>query len=85
MFQCKCHKLNKGKCFSVDVCNKNMSWFCFFLGESLAKDTLFLFLTSIFQKFQIYPSAENPKPDFEPEFGFLNVPKPFEVVFKPHA
>lgn len=73
------------KCFSVDVWNNIVSWFCYFLGEALAKDTLFLFLTSICQKFQLYPSAENPKPDFEPECGFLNVPKPFEVVFKPYT
>lgn len=53
-----------------------------FTGESLARDTLFLFMTSMFQKLQVYPDVEKPKPDFEPLPGFLNLPKPFKVIVK---
>lgn len=52
------------------------------LGEPLARDTIFLFLASIFQKFQVGPDPENPKLDFEPMIGFILVPKPFNVVMK---
>jgi cytochrome P450 len=52
------------------------------LGEPLAKDTLFLFIASIFQRFQIYPDPANPKVDLEPMVGFLQIPKPFQVGLK---
>ncbi|CAL8111339.1 unnamed protein product [Orchesella dallaii] len=54
------------------------------LGETLAKDTLFLFITSIFQKFELYPDPENPKPNFDPTPGIISLPNPFKVVVKRH-
>jgi len=54
------------------------------LGQTLAMDTLFLFTTGIFQKFELHPDPDNPKPDFEPMPGFLSLPKPFKVVVKEH-
>ncbi len=51
------------------------------IGENFGKDTLFLFLTSIFQQFNILPDPDKKvKADFEPDFGFLLAPKPFKFV-----
>ncbi|CAL8148701.1 unnamed protein product [Orchesella dallaii] len=50
------------------------------IGETLARDTLFLFITSIFQRFDILPDPDNPDPDFEPEVGILMVPKLFTFI-----
>ncbi|ODN01944.1 Farnesoate epoxidase [Orchesella cincta] len=49
-------------------------------GESLARDTIFLFLVNLVQKFDILkePSSEV---DLEPEIGFLLQPKPYKAVF----
>jgi cytochrome P450 len=52
------------------------------LGEPFAKDSLFLFISSIYHHFTTIPDPENPKLDFEPKLGFLQAPKPFRVVFK---
>jgi len=49
------------------------------LGEKFAMDTLFLFVTSIFQNFQFSPYDTNQKLDLEPPPGFLRIPKPFRV------
>lgn len=51
-------------------------------GEALARDTLFLFLSNIFQQFEILPDPENPKPDLEPVLGFVNGPKRFKVFLR---
>lgn len=51
------------------------------LGESFGRDTLFLFVTNIFQQFSILPDPDNKeKADFEADFGLLLSPKPFKVV-----
>lgn len=52
------------------------------LGESFAMETLFLFITSIFQKYKVSPDPENLKPDLESTGGFTNFPKPFKIVIK---
>lgn len=52
------------------------------LGFSLAETTLFLFLSSIFQQFEILPEPENPKPDLSKVLGLTNSPKPFKVLLK---
>jgi len=52
------------------------------IGETLARDSLFLFMASIFQRFQILPDPSNPKPTIQPGFGFLLAPKPFTVILK---
>jgi len=51
------------------------------LGESLARDTLFLFTTSIFQRFSVSPDPKDPHVSFECGKGFARIPKPFKVVF----
>lgn len=52
------------------------------IGESLAKDSLFLFTVSIFQRFNVCPDPANPKPTIEPALGFIRQPLPFTVVMK---
>jgi len=49
------------------------------LGESFALDSLFLFITSIFQNFKISPYDKKQKLDVQPLSGFLRMPKPFSV------
>ena len=49
-------------------------------GENLARDVLFLFLTGIFQRFDVKLNPEDPKPSLEPEVSVLLCPKPFKVV-----
>ncbi|CAL8079869.1 unnamed protein product [Orchesella dallaii] len=53
------------------------------LGESLAKDTLFLIMACIFQKFKVLADPEHPIPDFEPPPGFLHETKPFKFLVRP--
>lgn len=49
-------------------------------GKSLANDTLFLFITSIFQRFTAIPDPNYPIPDIlESEDGFFRAPKKFSV------
>ncbi|ODN00353.1 Cytochrome P450 2B1 [Orchesella cincta] len=46
-------------------------------------DTLFLFLTAIFQLFEVLPDPESKiKPDFEADNWFFLVPKPFKVIMR---
>jgi len=52
------------------------------LGENLARDTLLLFVGSIFHKFKIEPDPEKLKADIEPEVGIIAKPKPFKVALK---
>lgn len=52
------------------------------LGEVLAHDVLFLFITGIFQRFTVELNPAEPKPDFEPEVALLLTPKPFKVIMK---
>jgi len=55
------------------------------LGDNLAKDTLLLFVASIFHKFKIEPDPHHLKADMEPEIGIVLKPKPFKVVLKVRA
>ncbi|CAG7724125.1 unnamed protein product [Allacma fusca] len=50
------------------------------LGESLARDELFLFSTHLFQKFNVMPN--NTLPNLEPSVGVVLIPRPFEVLLK---
>ncbi|XP_021967099.1 farnesoate epoxidase [Folsomia candida] len=52
------------------------------LGESLARDNLFLFATNILQRFEIVFDKNGPDHGFEPQLNFLLMPKPFNVIFK---
>jgi len=49
------------------------------LGESFAMDSLFLFVTSIFQNLKISPYIKSEMLDLEPISGILRIPKPFRV------
>lgn len=52
------------------------------LGEQLARDTLYIFVTNIFQRFQVLPDPKEPNPSLEPEFGFILEPKKYSVILK---
>ena len=52
------------------------------LGESLARDSFYLFFTSIFQRFQVIPDPKDPNPTLEPGVGFLQEAQKFTVIFK---
>jgi len=49
------------------------------LGENFAMETLFLFITSIFQNFKVSKFEDKDKLDLTPEPGFVLCPKPFRV------
>ncbi|ODN00908.1 Cytochrome P450 2J5 [Orchesella cincta] len=51
-------------------------------GETLAKDTIFLFLTNLVQKFNILADPNSPEPDLEPAVSFIVQSKPYQVVFQ---
>jgi len=50
------------------------------LGETLARDSLFLFSTNIFQRFWIEFDKNGPDHGFESKISFILSPKPFNVV-----
>ncbi|ODM89328.1 Cytochrome P450 2J6 [Orchesella cincta] len=52
------------------------------IGDSLAKDTMFLFVASILQKFSILQDPETPVFNVETTFGMVVQPKPFNFVVK---
>lgn len=52
------------------------------LGESLARDSIFLFSTNVFQRFWIEFDKTGPDHGFEPETAFTTPPKPYRVVLK---
>ena len=52
------------------------------VGEALARDQLYLFLTNIFHKFSVHPDPADPKPSLEPDGAFPLEAKPYTVVFK---
>ena len=50
------------------------------LGEALAKDQFFLFLATIFQRFEIRLDPERPTPSLEPQNTFILKPQEFHVA-----
>uniref|UniRef100_A0A8C4QEK6 Uncharacterized protein n=2 Tax=Eptatretus burgeri TaxID=7764 RepID=A0A8C4QEK6_EPTBU len=52
------------------------------LGESLAKTELFLFFTCLLQKFQFVWPDPLSKPDLDPLYKLLFIPKPYKVVVR---
>lgn len=50
------------------------------VGESLARDTVFLYTTNLFQNFDMIFDPTEKKPNFESELGFLRAPLPFTVI-----
>lgn len=51
-------------------------------GESLARDSVFLYITNLFQKFTVTLDPKYPDPGFEADIGFLRSPLPFWVIMK---
>ncbi|GLH01594.1 Methyl farnesoate epoxidase [Gryllus bimaculatus] len=51
-------------------------------GEALARNNLFLFFTSIMQKYSVHLPPGHPTPSTLSLPGFTTAPKPFEVTFK---
>ncbi|XP_021967566.2 cytochrome P450 2J6 [Folsomia candida] len=54
------------------------------VGETLARDTLFLYTSNIFQRFQIKfdPNKANSNPGFGSMAGFVMSPLPYSIVLK---
>lgn len=48
-------------------------------GETLARNTVFLFVTTFFEKYTVSLPTEDPLPDTEAMTGFTTAPKPFRV------
>ncbi|XP_021962197.2 cytochrome P450 2J6 [Folsomia candida] len=53
-------------------------------GETLARDTLFLYTTNICQRFEIKfdPNDAKANPGLSPKMGILLTPEPYKVIFK---
>lgn len=49
------------------------------LGEAMAKMELFLFFSSLFQRFKFMPVNPASPPSMEPNFGIITSPQPYEV------
>ncbi len=52
------------------------------VGEVLARDQIYLFLTNIFYRFTAIPDPNDPKPSMDPEGSFALQAKPYTVIFK---
>uniref|UniRef100_A0A1B6MFM2 Cytochrome P450 n=1 Tax=Graphocephala atropunctata TaxID=36148 RepID=A0A1B6MFM2_9HEMI len=52
------------------------------VGEMLARNTIFLFTTTFFEKFSISLPPGEPKPSTKPLPGFTTSPKPFNISIK---
>ena len=52
------------------------------IGENLARDSVFLFTTNIFQRFSVQLDPSRPKPTMEPKDGFLLCPKEYFLIMK---
>lgn len=50
------------------------------LGEPLARDTLFIFVTSMLCKFKFSLPKNGPAPTLEPQQGLVLSPQPYKVV-----
>lgn len=55
------------------------------VGETLARDTIFLFLTNMFQKFNIKFDPNEPEPGISAKANFILEAKPFSVVLTNRA
>ena len=55
------------------------------IGEKLARNTIFLFVTTIFRKYRIIPNPERPKPCIDYTPTFIMQPKPYEYVLELRA
>ncbi|CAL8123396.1 unnamed protein product [Orchesella dallaii] len=49
------------------------------VGETLARDVIFLFIVKLFQTFEVLPDPDNPEPNYEPDVGLGLVCKPYKV------
>jgi len=54
----------------------------FCLGESLAKNILFLFFATFFQQFSVSIPAGDPRPSTIPQAGFTTAPYPYRIQLK---
>ncbi|XP_035714572.1 methyl farnesoate epoxidase [Folsomia candida] len=52
------------------------------LGETLARDSLFLFATNVVQRFNLEFDNNGPDHGFESKLSFILTPKPFNLIFK---
>lgn len=52
------------------------------IGENLARDTVFLFASNIFQRFSIRFDSSKPEPSFDPMEGFLLAPREYTLIMK---
>ncbi len=52
------------------------------LGETLARDTIFLFIANIFQNFTVECDPSKSTPTLEPAIGFSLNPQEYSVIFK---
>ncbi|CAL8126612.1 unnamed protein product [Orchesella dallaii] len=52
------------------------------VGETLARDSFFLFLTNIFQRFSINLDPNVPEPSIEAKVGFVLSPESYSIILK---
>ncbi|CAL8136478.1 unnamed protein product [Orchesella dallaii] len=52
------------------------------LGESLARDVTFLYVTKLLQIFELSSDPSAPKPDIRPDVGIGMLVKPFNIIMK---
>lgn len=50
------------------------------VGETLARDTVFLYLTALFQEFDMKFDPNEEQPTLEAIQGFLRIPRPFSII-----
>jgi cytochrome P450 len=53
------------------------------IGESLARNTFFLFLANISQRFKIIPDPDKPTPIIDYIPSFVMQPKPYDYLLQP--
>lgn len=53
------------------------------LGESLARNTFFLFVTALVKSFEFVPIAEKTLPSLHPLEGVTLAPQPFDAILFP--